>query len=95
VKYFTTRLFYKTPFSFFFKFSTKYSLKTHIKTAVYCLGKRGQTIKQDEYMCSKCPKIFTSKRWLLSHQSKCGESVELLKEKIEQLEEKITLLLKN
>lgn len=74
------------------KFSTKYSLKTHMKTAMYCLNKRGQKMKQDEYVCSKCPKTFTSKRWLLSHQSKCGESIDILKEKIEQLEEKNTIL---
>lgn len=70
------------------KFSTKYSLKTHMKTAMYCLNKRGKKIQLDEYVCSKCPKKFTSKRWLLSHQNKCGESIDNLKDKIDQLEEK-------
>jgi hypothetical protein len=69
------------------KFSTKYSLKTHMKTAVYCLEKRDNKIKKDEFTCSKCSKTFTSKRWLVLHQTKCGESIELLKEQIHQLDE--------
>ena len=68
-------------------FSTKYCLENHIKTARYCLEKRGKKIKAEEYVCSKCPKTFTSKRWLLSHQDKCGESVESLKIKIDVLQE--------
>jgi hypothetical protein len=70
------------------KFSTKYSLQTHIKTARYCLQKRGKKeIKDEEYICSKCPKKFTSKRWLLSHQINCGESIENLKSDMEKLHE--------
>ena len=63
-------------------FSSKYGLENHMKTARYCLQKRGKKITVEEYVCSKCPKTFTSKRWLLSHQDKCGESVESLKIKI-------------
>lgn len=61
-------------------FNTKYSLKNHIKTARYCIKQRGEYSDKNEFVCSKCPNTFTSKRWLLAHQEKCGESIISLKE---------------
>jgi hypothetical protein len=63
-----------------------------MKTARYCLEKRGKKIIDEEYICSKCPKTFTSKRWLISHQDKCGESIEHLKIRIDVLQEQTDVL---
>lgn len=77
-------------------FNSKYTLKNHIRTARYCIQKREGTVNVEEFVCSKCPKTFTSKQWLLSHQIKCGESIGKLQErnknltvKVKKLEEKI------
>lgn len=70
-------------------FETKYSLKNHIKTARYCIKQRGEDIGKNDFICLKCPKTFTSKRWLLSHQEKCGESIVSFKETNKLLQIKI------
>lgn len=66
------------------KFSSLSSLNNHMKTAKYCLGKRG--IKNTKYNCSNCQKSFSTKRWCESHENKCGESIENLKSKVKILE---------
>jgi hypothetical protein len=76
-------------------FNTKYSLKNHIKTARYCIKQRGKDSDKEEFVCCKCPKTFTSKRWLLAHQEKCGESVVSLKETNRLLDDKIKNLEKS
>ena len=73
-------------------FSSLSSLNNHIKTAKYCIEKRGLDI--NIFNCSKCSKSFTSKRWLLSHQTKCGETIETLLLKLNKYEEKINYLQK-
>ena len=70
------------------KFSSLSSLNNHMKTAKYCLGKRG--IKKDRFNCSKCTKTFSSKRWCDSHINKCGESIEKLKTRVMFFEHKIS-----
>lgn len=65
-------------------FSSLSSLNNHMKTAKYCLGKRG--VEKDMFKCDKCSKPFTSKRWLESHEIKCGESIAKLKSRLVVLE---------
>jgi len=70
------------------KFSSVYNLNNHQKTASYCLKIQGKpTLKN--LKCSKCQKSFTTKRWLIQHELKCGETIENLKKKIEKYEKKI------
>lgn len=61
-------------------FSSLSSLNNHIKTARYCISKRN-TNSQQIFTCSKCDKTFTSKRWLKSHENKCGEDINDIKKK--------------
>ena len=70
------------------KFTSLSSLNNHMKTAKYCLGKRG--IKKNRFNCSKCTKTFSSKRWCDSHINKCGESIEKLKTRVIFFEHKIS-----
>jgi hypothetical protein len=60
------------------------SLNNHIKTARYCLSKRTDKTSP-QFKCCKCPKTFTSKRWLKSHENKCGETIEELKDRNSEL----------
>ena len=59
-------------------FSSLSSMNNHIKSAKYCLAKRG--VEKKPFKCLRCSKTFTSKRWASSHMSKCGESVVKLKQ---------------
>lgn len=61
-------------------FSSLSSLNNHVKTARYCIAKRDIKIRQPMFKCMKCPKTFTSKRWLTSHEIKCGEDIGQLKQ---------------
>ena len=65
-------------------FSSISSLNNHIKTARYCISKRTDN-KILLFKCSKCPKTFTSKRWLKSHENKCGETIEELQNRNREL----------
>uniref|UniRef100_A0A6C0JQF0 C2H2-type domain-containing protein n=1 Tax=viral metagenome TaxID=1070528 RepID=A0A6C0JQF0_9ZZZZ len=65
-------------------FSSISSLNNHIKTARYCISKRTDN-KILIFKCSKCPKTFTSKRWLKSHENKCGETIEELQNRNREL----------
>ncbi len=49
-------------------FSGKYTLKSHQKTAKYCLKLRG---KESKFKCSDCEKIFTTKQNLSIHKKSC------------------------
>ena len=66
------------------KFTSLSILNNHVKNAKYCLKKRG--IKKTAFNCKKCSKSFTSKRWCISHEVKCGESIENLQKHIEKLQ---------
>ena len=72
-------------------FSSLSSLNNHIKTAKYCIEKRGEPTV-NIFNCLKCSKSFSSKRWLLSHESKCGESIETLLVKVNKYEHSIKYL---
>jgi hypothetical protein len=62
------------------EFRSLSSLNNHIKTARYCISKRSEN-HVPVFECHKCPKTFTSKRWLKSHENKCGENIENIKQK--------------
>ena len=72
-------------------FSSLSSLNNHIKTAKYCIEKRGEPTV-NIFNCLKCSKSFSSKRWLLSHESKCGETIETLLVKVNKYEHSIKYL---
>jgi predicted RNase H-like nuclease (RuvC/YqgF family) len=79
--------------------SSKYSLKTHQKTAKYCLALRGKKNDGQEYACSTCTKTFLNKSSLESHAKICkakiqkesdnyiSEITDMLEKTQEQLEE--------
>ena len=49
------------------------SLHNHQKTAKYCLLLQGN--KESLFVCKLCSKKFSSKRWLLEHEKKCGTNI--------------------
>lgn len=51
------------------KFTNKYSMASHQKTAKYCLVLQGKTITK--YVCSICNKNLSDKRRLEIHQKRC------------------------
>ena len=70
-------------------FKTEYTLKTHQKTAKYCILKqKSDNIIMNEFTCEYCNKIFSTKNRLLSHIEICKvlkneRDAEYLKNKIE------------
>jgi len=76
------------------KLKTAASLKTHQKTAKYCLILRGK-IKKGLHICTFCAKDFSQKVHLNNHMKVCEsvlENVSELKEKVKILEQKIQIL---
>ena len=66
------------------EFTTLSSLNNHIKTAQYCISKRN-TKPVKEFKCKKCDKNFTSKRWMLMHEDKCGDNLQNIKKQNHEL----------
>lgn len=60
------------------EFITLSSLNNHIKTAQYCISKRN-TQPAQQFKCKKCDKNFTSKRWMVMHEDKCGDNLQNIK----------------
>lgn len=83
------------------KFSSVSNLKTHIKTAKYCIKLRAQSGKSDEkhdLTCKWCHKVFTRKSYTTRHVEKCTERPHTLElgfsaAKIAELELKIAELI--
>ena len=69
-------------------FKTEYNLKTHQRSAMYCLKLRGKNADK-QYQCSKCKKKFTTNQWLVSHQKKCGIDIQKILEENRILYERI------
>lgn len=56
-------------------FSSKQNLNVHLKTARFCLKKRG--LEPDEMECILCCKTFASRRVLLQHLSSCVNKTDM------------------
>lgn len=71
-------------------FSSKNSLETHKKKAVYCLKLRGLKLSE-RFPCKKCRKDFSEKRYLQTHEEICGKSRQQLREQIRLLEQQLKM----
>jgi len=71
-------------------FKTTSILNNHMRTAVYCLDIQNK--KNNEFSCSYCEKVFTTKNKMNLHENKCKDTYGAVNQMIIDLNQEIALL---